>query len=79
MYLLNYSVYKPPDSWKATHKSFLDNSVGCGVSIAISIGAQMLSNHARLPGKRVWLFDFQCHACQKYWEKEYEKENCFFS
>lgn len=31
MYLLNYSVYKPPDSWKSTHKSFLDNSVGCGV------------------------------------------------
>lgn len=32
MYLLNYSVYKPPDSWKATHKSFLDNSRTSGVS-----------------------------------------------
>ena len=31
MYLLNYAVYKPPDSWKSTHKSFLDNSVSCGV------------------------------------------------
>ena len=31
VYLLNYAVYKPPDSWKATHKSFLDNSISCGV------------------------------------------------
>ena len=32
MYLLNYSVYKPPDSWKSSHKSFLDNSIACGVA-----------------------------------------------
>ena len=31
VYLLNYAVYKPPDSWKSTHKSFLDNSIECGV------------------------------------------------
>ena len=31
VYLLNYSVYKPPDSWKATHKSFLENSIISGV------------------------------------------------
>ncbi|CAK0756185.1 hypothetical protein CVIRNUC_002434 [Coccomyxa viridis] len=30
VYLLNYAVYKPPDSWKSTHESFLDNSVSCG-------------------------------------------------
>lgn len=33
VYLLNYSVYKPPDSWKSSHKSFLDNSIACGVSL----------------------------------------------
>jgi 3-ketoacyl-CoA synthase len=31
VYLLNYSVYKPPDSWKITHDTFIDNSYKCGV------------------------------------------------
>jgi 3-ketoacyl-CoA synthase len=31
VYLLNYAVYKPPDSWKSSHQNFLDNSERCGV------------------------------------------------
>lgn len=32
VYLLNYSVYKPPEEWKISHEGFLDNSRRCGVS-----------------------------------------------
>lgn len=31
VYLLNYSVYKPPDNWKITHDEFIQNSINCGV------------------------------------------------
>lgn len=31
VYLLNYSVYKPPEEWRVTHNEFLDNSRACGV------------------------------------------------
>ena len=47
MYLLNYAVYKPPDSWKSTHESFLDNSVSCGVRPMLSSSA--LSAHLPEP------------------------------
>ena len=32
VYLLNYSVYKPPEEWRCTHDEFLENSRMCGVS-----------------------------------------------
>lgn len=31
VYLLNYSVYKPPEEWRVTHDEFLENSRMCGV------------------------------------------------
>lgn len=33
VYLLNYSVYKPPEEWRITHERFLENSRVCGVRL----------------------------------------------
>ncbi len=79
MYLLNYSVYKPPDSWKSTHKSFLDNSVACGVSLSpapaaslelLFLPAQHLPSHSALPAlhfqQHLVVIDAPALACRAF-------------
>ena len=65
MYLLNYAVYKPPDSWKATHKSFLDNSVGCGVRTLFKEVRRHLS-HLRQGPTRVHAWLPVCSSIYQY-------------
>ncbi|CAL8466615.1 g6151 [Coccomyxa elongata] len=40
VYLLNYSVYKPPEEWRCTHDEFLENSRMCGAFNEASIAFQ---------------------------------------
>ena len=69
MYLLNYAVYKPPDSWKSTHKGFLDNSVSCKVRDELNSPHwlptwSLLSMHAPVGScLRHSITDMQCVRC----------------